>query len=110
MGESRTYVHRTENGHMAITFQPTSSLRVTIVFEMDAGFYDQAYYKLCDRLDVVHVSVDQARSIDTSVLSSQRDRPCLEIGIRCSPLSFTLLTFGRIRPWRSRAAIHLQPL
>jgi len=29
---------------------------VTIVFEMDAGFYDQAHYKLCDRLNVGFVA------------------------------------------------------
>ena len=29
---------------------------VTIVFEMDAGFYDQAYYKLCDSLNVGFVA------------------------------------------------------
>lgn len=29
---------------------------VTIVFEMDAGFFDQAYYTLCDRLDVGFVA------------------------------------------------------
>lgn len=28
----------------------------TIVFEMDAGFYDQAVYRLCDRLDVGFVA------------------------------------------------------
>lgn len=35
---------------------------VTILFEMDAGFYDQAYFKLCDRLNVGFVASGKMHS------------------------------------------------